>query len=302
MHHYHFLLFSILLTFALPSFAWLPLFNKSRWIKILENNEGSVELSLYTPDSKGERRSSIIPFNGLGIPTRDLVTSISVFRVFMPIKGTNEAGETIELTRWDILCQCFKDESGKEAIGEAFTVAPTNTKGTLIPEDGRIKTIYCSDWPGLVKYLEKVGIQPDHFLKNPSTVEGGKVTLSVKDSKSGKPYPLVIPFHSIYKPNEIHQASRIAVIGVKGVNSLNTVNDLVTLEAKDILCQCFRDKDGTYPLGIPFSVAPEKGGPRYFIPNVEQTMSIICSDAQWLHGYLRTLFKVPAIPRRSILS
>ncbi|KAI4288131.1 MAG: hypothetical protein L6R35_002612, partial [Caloplaca aegaea] len=144
----------------------------------------------------------------------------------------------------------------------------------------------------------------DHFLKNPSTVEGGKVTLLVTNSKSGKTYPFVIPFHSFdtNEAHKVHQASRIAVIGVKGVNSLNTDNDLVTLEAKDILCQCFRDKDGTYPLGIPFGVAPEKGGPRYSIPNLEQTMSIVCSDALWLYGHLRTISKAPAIPRRSISS
>ncbi|KAL8969856.1 MAG: hypothetical protein Q9197_004120 [Variospora fuerteventurae] len=141
----------------------------------------------------------------------------------------------------------------------------------------------------------------DHFLKNPKSVEGGKITLSFKNSKSGEDYPFDIPFNHLATPEKARHASRIAVVAVEGLNGINTADVKVTLEAKDILCQCFIDKTGKYTLGIPFGLAPEKGGPRYSIPNAQQpVLSIICMDAKSLHAYIRSLPVVPAIPRRSI--
>ncbi|KAI4136893.1 MAG: hypothetical protein LQ341_005384 [Variospora aurantia] len=159
----------------------------------------------------------------------------------------------------------------------------------------------------------------NHFLKKyPSPVEGS-VTLSVKDSKPDKRLLFVVPFHSFFVPSnsrleewdvkKIAQASHIFVQSVENVKGTNTDDDLVTLEKKDIACQCFNDTDGRIPLGVYFTIPrEEEGSLGYPIPkagpNAVTIQSIFCTDALGLNAYFEKLSqnRNERIERRSISS
>lgn len=167
MHHYHLLLFSILFTFAIPSFAMTKaLLSHDFWITTL-TDKGLIDIALV-PVQSDEILHFRIPFNQLTIPINHITKKkieqgryISVFNIAVPIRGINSGGVNIVPEGKHIVCQCFKDESGKEPHGLQFTVRPHDRiRGEPIPDYGPIRSIYCSDWPGMQKYLNDRGIYP----------------------------------------------------------------------------------------------------------------------------------------------
>ncbi|KAI4281880.1 MAG: hypothetical protein L6R35_005530 [Caloplaca aegaea] len=158
MHHYHFLLFSFLLIFALPSFAR---YNKDNFLRFQNpENKGSVVVAMYPLDSDPDQERALvsIPFNGLGETAVKHCNFISVVSINEFVLGLGGDGRAMQLEAGDIACQCFKDRAGKETIGKSFGIQTSERH--LIPDNGPIETIFCSDWPGLQRWFEFRGIQP----------------------------------------------------------------------------------------------------------------------------------------------
>ncbi|KAL8969854.1 MAG: hypothetical protein Q9197_004118 [Variospora fuerteventurae] len=108
----------------------------------LESNKGPIHF--------------LIPFYQVGIlPQKQQSRYISVLGIHKEIKGINDAGKTISLKADAIVCQGFKDTSGKEPIGNPFS-----TEGRIVSKDELIMAVYCSDWRELQKYFRERNLPP----------------------------------------------------------------------------------------------------------------------------------------------
>ncbi|KAL8987958.1 MAG: hypothetical protein Q9177_002899 [Variospora cf. flavescens] len=139
--HYHFVLFSLFLTFALPTFA-----------------QRAITLGISPTASSPPTHHIVVPFNDLAkrdplikpnsspksfyIP-KHLHSYITIRRV-EDVEGTLEVG--------DIACQCFRDKEGKQILESLFTAEP---EGRLIPDTDLIESIFCSDMQGMWDHLVK---------------------------------------------------------------------------------------------------------------------------------------------------
>ncbi|KAL8969855.1 MAG: hypothetical protein Q9197_004119 [Variospora fuerteventurae] len=282
MHYHHFFLFSLplLLTLALPSFA-----------------KPSVRLAI-SPSGSREKLFSVVPFDTLIKLTLDRGTYISV-----------DAGSK------DIVCQFFKDKEGTQTLGTRFTF-----RGIHIPDGGPTNTIYCSDADGLQGYLVKMASGPVTLPKglptppNPARSRPGRsISSQLKPGSRDKPDTFVLRFHSLMLLEKGSEFGFITVAGIADVKGLNKAKVPVTLERKDVACQCYKDKSGTQPHGDLFSTDTIDRPHGCAYPNVaEPTMSIFCSDEGGLRLYTLSLSvdlggpsstpSDPIIPRRSISS
>ncbi|KAL8969857.1 MAG: hypothetical protein Q9197_004121 [Variospora fuerteventurae] len=97
--------------------------------------------------------------------------------------------------------------------------------------------------------------------------------------------PLVKPSDPkfFYIPNTINSpsADRVSYMSIIGVEDVEG-----TLEAKNITCQCFSDKDGKLILGNLFTGEVQPEGPGHLIPDTEPIESIFCSNAKGMWDYI----------------
>ncbi|KAI4136892.1 MAG: hypothetical protein LQ341_005383 [Variospora aurantia] len=146
--------------------------------------------------------------------------------------------------------------------------------------------------PSFAQDLDTDQFDPDYILADPASAQGD-IRLSLQDADSGIGQTLVVGFHTLYLEAQPVKVRSITVADVAHVTGNNNANVPVTLRAKDIACQCYKDQFGTEPLGVWFS--DDTGMERHGCTG-GSFMSIFCSDARGLLGY--SLFGLEPQTRR----
>ncbi|KAL8649661.1 MAG: hypothetical protein Q9210_004266 [Variospora velana] len=117
----------------------------------------------------------------------------------------------------------------------------------------------------------------------PGTAEGG---VKVKITRFVGSAEITVPFNSLFRTPDSDNGIYIAIIGLNfTVKGKNDTGAPLTLEPKEIACQCFRDEAGKKTVGTPFTVASKLGDPDHRIPSTATIRSIFCSDLRGLQRY-----------------